>query len=235
MSTPGGTPKPASPSPASGAASAATGARSAVTTSAPTVASPTVASPTVGAGGRAASGGVAGNGAAATGGATTGRGPGAAVGTATTAARPAPSGAGAPAARVAGAPTGSQRQAPRPTGRRVRLAVARIDPWSAMKMSFLLSFAAGVGLVVATMVLWMILSGMNVFNDIDGLVRSLQPNSADPFSIMDWIGFPRVTSLSMVIAVIDVILLTALGTLGAYLYNICSSLVGGVQLTLTDD
>ncbi|HQK60668.1 MAG TPA: DUF3566 domain-containing protein, partial [Dermatophilaceae bacterium] len=127
------------------------------------------------------------------------------------------------------------RTAPRPTGRRVRLAVARIDPWSAMKMSFLLSFAAGVGLVVATMVLWMILSGMNVFNDIDGLVRSLQPNSADPFSIMDWIGFPRVTSLSMVIAVIDVILLTALGTLGAYLYNICASLVGGVQLTLTDD
>jgi hypothetical protein len=44
-----------------------------------------------------------------------------------------------------------------------------------------------------------------------------------------------VTSLSMVIAVIDVILLTALGTLGAYLYNICASLVGGVQLTLTDD
>ncbi len=113
--------------------------------------------------------------------------------------------------------------------------MARIDPWSAMKMSFLLSFAAGVGLVVATMVLWMILSGMNVFSDIDSLVRSLQPTSAETFSIMDWIGFPRVTSLSMVIAVIDVILLTALGTLGAYLYNICASLVGGVQLTLTDD
>ena len=104
-----------------------------------------------------------------------------------------------------------------------------------MKMSFLLSFAAGVGLVVATMVLWMILSGMNVFSDIDGLVRSIQPNAAEPFSILDWVGFPRVTSLAMVIAVIDVILLTALGTLGAYLYNICSSLVGGVQLTLTDD
>ncbi len=117
----------------------------------------------------------------------------------------------------------------------MRLAVARIDPWSAMKMSFLLSFAAGVGLVVATMVLWMILSGMSVFSDIDSLVRSVQPGTAEPFTIMDWVGFPRVTSLAMVIAVVDVILLTALGTLGAYLYNICASLVGGVQLTLTDD
>lgn len=123
----------------------------------------------------------------------------------------------------------------RPQGRRVQLAVARIDPWSAMKMSFLLSFAAGVGLVVATMLLWMILSGMHVFSDIDNLVRSIQPNSAEPFSIMDWIGLPRVTSLAMVVAVIDVILLTALGTLFAYLYNICASLVGGVQLTLSDD
>ncbi|MBK7274394.1 MAG: DUF3566 domain-containing protein [Actinomycetales bacterium] len=178
-------------------------------------------------------------------GAGAGVGGGAAAGATLPTGRPAPARPGGsagpaagpaakPAAR-AGATTTAPRTAPRPTGRRVRLAVARIDPWSAMKMSFLLSFAAGVGLVVATMVLWMILSGMNVFNDIDGLVRSLQPNSADPFSIMDWIGFPRVTSLSMVIAVIDVILLTALGTLGAYLYNICASLVGGVQLTLTDD
>ncbi len=104
-----------------------------------------------------------------------------------------------------------------------------------MKMSFLLSFAAGVGLVVATMLLWMILSGMNVFSSVDGLVRSVLPTSAEPFSVLDWVGFPRETSLAMVIAVIDVILLTALGTLGAYLYNICAALVGGVQLTLTDD
>ena len=45
----------------------------------------------------------------------------------------------------------------------------------------------------------------------------------------------RVLSLSIVIGVIDVILMTALSTLGAFLYNICSALVGGLQLTLTDD
>ena len=52
---------------------------------------------------------------------------------------------------------------------------------------------------------------------------------------MDYLGFGRVLSLSIVIGVIDVILMTALATLGAFLYNICSALVGGLQLTLTDD
>jgi hypothetical protein len=123
----------------------------------------------------------------------------------------------------------------RPTGRRVRLAVTRIDPWSAMKMSLLLSTAAAIGLIVGTMLLWSILNGMGVFGDVDGLIKSLQNNTADPFSIMDYIGFTRVTSLAMVVGVFNVVLLTALGTLSAYLYNISAALVGGVQLTLTDD
>ncbi len=117
----------------------------------------------------------------------------------------------------------------------MRLAVARVDPWSVMKVSFLLSFAAGVAMVVATILLWMVLSGLNVFSDIDRVIRDIQPTSAEPFSVLSYIGLPRVTALSMVIAVIDVILITAIATLSAYLYNICSSLVGGIQLTLTDD
>jgi hypothetical protein len=120
--------------------------------------------------------------------------------------------------------------------RRVRLAVARVDPWSVMKMSFLLSVAAGIAGVVLTAVLWMILSTMNVFTDIEGVLQGLQTaNAADNFSIKDYVGFGRVVSLSIVIGVIDVILMTAIATVMAFLYNICSALVGGVQLTLTDD
>lgn len=135
-----------------------------------------------------------------------------------------------PAAKKAAAP---RRRTKGP--RRVRLAVARVDPWSVMKMSFLLSVALGVAGVVLTAVLWMILSTMNVFTDIEGVLQSLQTSQADPFSIKDYVGFGRITSLSIVIGVIDVILLTAIATVMAFLYNICSALVGGVQLTLTDD
>ncbi len=155
----------------------------------------------------------------------------------------------APKAAEAGAAAGSTRTAARPPAkkaataprrrtkgpRRVRLAVARVDPWSVMKMSFLLSVALGVAGVVLTAVLWMILSTMNVFTDIEGVLQSLQTSQADPFSIKDYVGFGRITSLSIVIGVIDVILLTAIATVMAFLYNICSALVGGVQLTLTDD
>ncbi|GAA2159405.1 transmembrane protein DUF3566 [Humibacillus xanthopallidus] len=142
----------------------------------------------------------------------------------------------APTKKVAPAATAARPAARKAKGpRRVRLAVARMDPWSVMKMSFLLSVALGIAGVILTAVLWMILSTMNVFSDIEGVLQSLQTTTSDPFSIKDYVGFGRVVSLSIVIGVIDVILMTAIATVMAFLYNICSALVGGVQLTLTDD
>jgi nitrogen fixation-related uncharacterized protein len=149
------------------------------------------------------------------------------------------------------APTGATRPvptgaapggAPRPamTGpRRVKLTVSRADPWSVMKMSFLISVAIGIAGVAMVAVLWLVLNGMGVFSDIERTVSSVLSSGAteggSQFNLMDYIGFGRVVSLAIVIGVIDVILLTALSTLGAFLYNVCSSLVGGLQLTLTDD
>src|SRR6478735_6409621 len=142
----------------------------------------------------------------------------------------------APTKKVAPAPAAARPAARKARGpRRVRLAVARMDPWSVMKMSFLLSVALGIAGVILTAVLWMILSTMNVFSDVEGVLQSLQTTTSDPFSIKDYVGFGRVVSLSIVIGVIDIILLTAIATVTAFLYNICSALVGGVQLTLTDD
>lgn len=120
--------------------------------------------------------------------------------------------------------------------RRVKLSVSRADPWSAMKLSFLLSVACGIAGVVMVTVLWMILSSMGVFADMNRTVESvLNTTNGAKFDLMDYIGLGRVVSLSIVIAVIDVILITAISTLGAFLYNVCSSLVGGLQITLTDD
>jgi hypothetical protein len=161
--------------------------------------------------------------------------------------RPGPSEAGAPSVSTtggqpatAGTPGGSpatgSSSAVRPAAaRRVKLTVSRVDPWSVMKMSFLLSVAVGIAGVVLMAVLWLILSGMGVFSDVNRTVDSILGSSGSKFDLMDYIGFGRVVSLSIVIGVIDVILLTAISTLGAFLYNVCSSLVGGLQLTLTDD
>ncbi len=126
---------------------------------------------------------------------------------------------------------------PAPRGnRRVRLVVSRIDPWSAMKVGFLVSVALGIAMVVMNGVLWGLLSAMGVFDAINDLAGQVMGDaSGQTFDVMDFLGLGRVLSLSIVVAVIDVILLTALATLGAFLYNIVASLVGGVHLTLTDE
>lgn len=145
-----------------------------------------------------------------------------------------PEGQGA-AQRPAGA-AGRPAAAPRRSGgRRVRLTVSRIDPWSAMKMSFLLSVALGIALVVMTVVLWTVLDAMGVFDQVNGVVGQVIQDDGQTFDILDFVGFTRVVSLSIVIGVVDVILFTAIATLSAFLYNVSSALVGGVSLTLTDD
>jgi hypothetical protein len=132
-------------------------------------------------------------------------------------------------------PVSQSGGAPRPSSRRVRLTVSRIDPWSAMKVSFLLSVALGIALVIATVVLWTVLDAMGVFDQVNGVIGQVVQDGNSRFDILDFIGFTRVVSLSIVIGVVDVILFTAIATLGAFLYNVSAALVGGVNLTLTDD
>lgn len=117
--------------------------------------------------------------------------------------------------------------------RKVRLSVARVDPWSVMKLSFLLSIAVGIGIVVAAAAMWLVLDSMHVFADVEELLVTL--DSENFLQLMDYVEFDRVISMAAIIAVVDILLLTALSTLAAFLYNIVAALVGGVHLTLTDD
>lgn len=142
------------------------------------------------------------------------------------------------------APSAAGRTAPRPQSgrvptvgagpRRVRLAISRVDPWSVMKLSFLLAFAAGLMLVVAVSVLWVTLNEMNLFTNIDSLVRQIVGQES-PIDILQYVNFSRVLSVATLVAIVDVFLLTALGTIGAFLYNLVAALVGGVHVTMTDE
>jgi len=118
--------------------------------------------------------------------------------------------------------------------RRVRLAISRIDPWSVMKLSFLLSVAFGILLVVAIAVVWFTLNRLHVFTSIDDLVKQIT-GTENSIDILQYVEFKRVISGGTLIAVIDVFLLTALATIGAFLYNIVAALVGGLHVTMTDE
>lgn len=127
-------------------------------------------------------------------------------------------------------PTIGQHGAPR----RVRLAISRVDPWSVMKLSFLLSVAIGVMFVVAAAVVWFTLNGLHVFTKADNLVTQITGTESG-IDILQYVEFSRIISGATLIAVIDVFLLTALSTIGAFLYNIVAALVGGVHVTMTDE
>jgi hypothetical protein len=140
----------------------------------------------------------------------------------------------APAYADAGRPVPATGGMPVNAPRKVRLTVARVDPWSVLKLSFLLSVALGVVLVTASVVLWSILDAMGVFATVNNELRSIG-SANTKFDINEWVGLGRVVSLTTVIAVVNVLIIMALSTLGAVLYNLASSLVGGLQVTLSDD
>ncbi|MFV0632995.1 DUF3566 domain-containing protein [Demequina sp.] len=118
--------------------------------------------------------------------------------------------------------------------RKARVLVSRVDPWSALKMGFLLSVALGIMLVVAVYVIWQTLNGMEVFALVQKWVDDLFTGGTR-VDIMPFFALNKWMSAATLVAVINVLLLSALAALGALLYNTVSKVVGGVYVTLTDD
>ncbi|MET0740834.1 MAG: DUF3566 domain-containing protein [Candidatus Nanopelagicales bacterium] len=121
-----------------------------------------------------------------------------------------------------------------PARRRARLVLMKIDPWSAMKVAFTLSIAVAIVILVAVSVLWFVLDAAGVFAAIDRTVSDVAPESSS-WTVDEIVAFPRVMGFSMLLAVIEVVLVTALATLAAFMYNLCVGLVGGLEVTLAED
>jgi hypothetical protein len=98
------------------------------------------------------------------------------------------------------------------TPKRARLYVTRVDPWSVTKAAFMLALALGVVLVVAVAVLWYVL-------DVTGF----------------FLTFSRVMGVAIVIASVEIVLVSFLATLFSIMYNLSVGLTGGVEVVLSDE
>jgi hypothetical protein len=121
-----------------------------------------------------------------------------------------------------------------PRARRARLALRRIDPWSVFLFSFLGSLCLGVVLLVAVAALFAILSGLGVVGSINEVFSEVTGGGPDSAPGAPLITAGRALGAAGVLALINVVLLTALATLGALLYNLCASLTGGIEVTLAE-
>lgn len=130
---------------------------------------------------------------------------------------------------------GLVKPAPKAKVRRARLLVSKVDPWSVLKMAFLLSVALGIVTVVAAIVLWTVLDLTGIFDQVDSLLGTLAGSESGGFELKKVASLGQVASFATIIAVVNVVLLTALSMLSAVLYNISATLVGGIGVTLTDD
>jgi Transmembrane domain of unknown function (DUF3566) len=119
--------------------------------------------------------------------------------------------------------------------RRANLVIARLEPWSVMKFSFLMSLVAWVVLFVAVALLYYALSGLGVFASIQRTLASVtsSQNSAG-VNLAAWTSASRVLGYTMLAGAVDIILITVLSTLGAMIYNLVTHLGGGIEVTLKE-
>ena len=121
----------------------------------------------------------------------------------------------------------------RPQTRKARLRMSRIDPWSVMKTAFLLSIAFGIVTWVAVFIIWSAIGAAGVFDNINNTVQEvLGTPTAEPFRIENYINTGKVMGFTTLLACADVLIITALATLGSFLYNIAATLLGGLEVTL---
>jgi hypothetical protein len=120
-------------------------------------------------------------------------------------------------------------------GGRVKLNLSYVAPLSVAKISFLISIALGVAFVVAVFVLWTAFNDRQVFTQIDQMITDVvgasRPESLD---VLKYFELGRIMSGAAVIAVVDVVIITAMSTLMAVVYNIIAALVGGIHVTLKE-
>jgi hypothetical protein len=116
--------------------------------------------------------------------------------------------------------------------RRAKLVIRRIDPWSVLKFSFLFSVCILIVWVVTASALLSLLRTMHVFDNINSVLASATSSDATNKGFRVDPSAHDVRLWAAIIGAVNALLFTALATLGAFLYNLISMLVGGVEVTL---
>src|SRR5690606_11173741 len=118
--------------------------------------------------------------------------------------------------------------------RRASLMVKRIDPWSVLKLSLVLGVAMFLVWMVAVGLLYIVLDGMGVWDKLNGTYTSLVSGANADAVAEPLISAGRVFGVAAIIGMVNIVLLSALATVSAFIYNVSADLAGGLEITLSE-
>ncbi|MGA7049785.1 MAG: DUF3566 domain-containing protein [Mycobacterium sp.] len=115
---------------------------------------------------------------------------------------------------------------------RASMQIRRIDPWSTLKVSLTLSAALFFVWMVAVAFLYLVLGGMGVWAKLNSNVGDLLNNTSG--SSGELVSSGTIFGGAVLIGLVNIVLLTAMATIGAFVYNLATDLIGGIEVTLAD-
>ena len=118
--------------------------------------------------------------------------------------------------------------------RRASLMVKRIDPWSVLKLSLVLGVAMFLVWMVAVGLLYIVLDGMGVWDKLNGTYTSLVSGEGADSPSEPLISAGRVFGVAAIVGMVNIVLLSALATVSAFIYNVSADLAGGLEITLSE-
>jgi Transmembrane domain of unknown function (DUF3566) len=121
------------------------------------------------------------------------------------------------------------------TKRQAMLTLARVEPWSVMKFSFVASVVAFIILFVAVAVLYMVLSALGVFDSLQHTVTSITSSQSDSgTNISHWFSASLILGYTAMLGALNIVLITAMATVGSVIYNLIAKTIGGIEVTLRE-
>lgn len=115
---------------------------------------------------------------------------------------------------------------------RASMQIRRIDPWSTLKVSLLLSVALFFVWMITVAFLYLVLGGMGVWAKLNSNVGDLLNNASG--SSAELVSSGTIFGGAFLIGFVNIVLMTALATIGAFVYNLITDLIGGIEVTLAD-
>jgi hypothetical protein len=115
---------------------------------------------------------------------------------------------------------------------RATMQIRRIDPWSTLKVSLLLSVALFFVWMIAVAFLYLVLGGMGVWAKLNSNVGDLLNNTSG--SSGELVSSSTIFGGAVLIGLVNIVLLTAMATIAAFVYNLTTDLIGGIEVTLAD-